>query len=75
LRGATILSELRGPRTYVIGLDVPLEWPTCVAEMLVAHQDHQPIDAGGWIEFYDVMRIRSTITGFAAASARTISIS
>jgi hypothetical protein len=43
--------------------------------MLVAHQDHQPIDAGGWIEFYDVMRIRSTITGFAAASARTISIS
>ena len=55
-----IVAELLDPRADVIGLDVPLGWPTRFVEMLVAHHDLQPIEAGGWPELYDAMRMRTT---------------
>jgi predicted nuclease with RNAse H fold len=55
-----ILAELLASTTDVIGLDVPLGWPTRFVEMLVAHRDHQPIKAGDWPKLYDAMRMRTT---------------
>src|SRR5918996_5311769 len=55
-----ILEALLDPYTDVIGLDVPLGWPIHFVEMLVAHQDHQPIEANRWTDLYDAMRMRIT---------------
>ena len=55
-----ILAELRDPGTDIIGLDVPLGWPTRFVEMVAAHHDLRSIPDGNWRDLYDAMRMRVT---------------